>query len=215
MRAIVALTLLLTSAGATARPAIFGPAAHYYGPLKIWHGVGFQDRVEKDGSWRIMAASRRIDGQDFARSMALYRAAELADTGGHPYIQILGGRIESGIGIANYGTQTVVVHIRASDSAAPPTACRQAVPRPGNCFTISVAQVRATAGAALGLAAPIAPSFAAEVDMPLVPPPSPLLARLPMPTPTTVSAPVDTVHPVGAERVIHGHDPVQGWSISD
>ncbi len=126
--------------------AIAGPAsaggddAPYYGPMKRWHGIGFQtgyrDRIEKDGSWRIDAA---IHGRTDAIDMALYRAAERAHELGYRYLFLLGGN-----GSKTPGQDVATVYARPSHEAVPPIGCRSK--KLTTCYTADVLEIMRVLG---------------------------------------------------------------------
>ncbi|UVO52065.1 hypothetical protein M0208_16670 [Sphingomonas sp. SUN019] len=121
---------------AIAQPAWAGDSdAPYYGPMKRWHGIGYkfgyQDRTEKDGSWRIDAA---IHGRGDAINMALYRAAERARAEGYRYIFFLGGE-----GSKSPGMDAATVYARPSHEGVPPLGCRSK--KITSCYTADVAEV--------------------------------------------------------------------------
>lgn len=108
-----------------------------YRPLDGWGFVGYKDRVEKDGSWRIVANSARMHGTGFALNMAIYRAAELARDAGYPYVEILGGdaSMENGLN-SNRGNERVKLFARPSNSADRPRICKSK--NPAGCYTAKV-----------------------------------------------------------------------------
>ena len=112
MRALWCLALLAVAAPVAARDPLIGPKAHYYGPLKTWHGVGYKHEVQKDGTWRVLANSRINDGIGFAFNVAMYRTAELAREQGFRYVQLI-----SGYGTkTNFGQESATVIARPSAS---------------------------------------------------------------------------------------------------
>ena len=121
---------------AVAQPALArsddGP---YYGPAKRWHGIGYkigyEDRVEKDGSWRTDTAVR---GRGDAIDMALYRAAERARDEGYRYIFLLGGR-----GTQSFGMSTATLYARPSQASVAPVGCRSR--KAATCYTADLAEV--------------------------------------------------------------------------
>ncbi len=119
----------------TAQPASARDDAPYYGPMKKWHGigykVGYEDRIEKDGSWRIETS---VHGRGEAIHMALYRAAERARDAGYPYIFMLGGR-----GYTSPGIDSATLYVRPSSEAVAPIGCRSK--RKTTCYTADVAEV--------------------------------------------------------------------------
>ncbi len=132
MKRVWPCLLLLTAA----QPSWAGDAAPpYYGPMKRWHGighrVGYEDRTEKDGAWRIDAA---IHGRGDAIDMALYRAAERARDAGYRYVFLLGGR-----GSRSPGLDAATVYARPSHDPVPPTDCRSK--KITSCYTADVAKV--------------------------------------------------------------------------
>ncbi len=130
-RFLSCLMLLATAQPAWAR----GDDVPYYGPMKRWHGIGFQtgyrDRTEKDGSWRIDAA---IHGQTDAIDMALYRAAERAHELGYRYLFLLGGN-----GSKTPGQDVATVYARPSHEAVPPIGCRSK--KLTTCYTADVLEI--------------------------------------------------------------------------
>ncbi|MEG3170243.1 hypothetical protein U1737_18815 [Sphingomonas sp. LB3N6] len=121
---------------AIAQPALAGgDDAPYYGPMKRWHGIGFQtgyrDRTEKDGSWRVDAA---IHGRTDAIDMALYRAAQRAHELGYRYLFLLGGN-----GSKTPGQDMATVYARPSHEAVPPTGCRSK--KLTTCYTADVLEI--------------------------------------------------------------------------
>ncbi|WP_380783851.1 hypothetical protein [Sphingomonas sp. R86520] len=130
---------------ATAQPAWAGDSdAPYYGPMKRWHGIGvktgYEDRTEKDGSWRIDAA---IHGRGDAIDLALYRAAERAHELGYRYVFLLGGR-----GAKSPGLDRATVFARPSHEAVPPTGCRSKAV--ATCYTADVMEIMRILGGADG-----------------------------------------------------------------
>lgn len=119
--------------------------APYYGPMKHWRGIGFEqghkETLETDGSWRVTGATTR--GGD-AVDIAMYRAAELARAQGFAYVQLLGGS-----GSRGPGHQSTTLYALPSHSSAPPTACRSK--RPGTCYTADVGDLLRILGGADGL----------------------------------------------------------------
>ncbi|SEM47721.1 hypothetical protein SAMN05192583_0342 [Sphingomonas gellani] len=102
---------------ALAQPA-FAQTAPFYGPAKRWHGVGYkfgyEDRFDKDGSWRVDAAVRTGD----AAAVAIHRMAERAREQGYAYVYLLGGRT-----IRARGINQAFVYAVPSHAATPPVAC--------------------------------------------------------------------------------------------
>lgn len=129
----------------TAQPALARDDAPYYGPMKRWHGIGYkfgyEDRVEKDGSWRIDTALR---GRGEAVDMALYRAAERARDAGYRYVFLLGGR-----GYTSPGISAATIYARPSAEAVAPTGCRSK--RATTCYTADVAEILRILGGPDGL----------------------------------------------------------------
>ena len=120
---------------AIAQPAwARGDDAPYYGPMKrrgIGFEIGYKDRVEKDGSWRIDAA---IHARGDAIDMALYRAAERAHDLGYRYLFLLGGS-ES----RSPGLNMATVYARPSHDAGPPIGCRSR--KMTSCYTADVLEI--------------------------------------------------------------------------
>lgn len=108
-----------------------------YRPLDGWGFVGYKDRKEKDGTWRIVANSARMHGTGFALNMATYRAAELARDAGYPYVEILGDDtlVERGLN-ANLGNERVVLFARPSKRSNRPVTCRSRMA--AGCYTANV-----------------------------------------------------------------------------
>lgn len=101
----------------------------YYGPMM--RGVGYQDRIEKDGSWRIEAVAR---GRRDAIDIALYRAAERARDAGYRYVFLLGASSRQGA-----GGESATLYARPSQDAVPPVGCRSK--KLSTCYTADVAEV--------------------------------------------------------------------------
>ena len=115
-------------------PAWAGGKPPYYGPIKkggIGFKVGYEDRVEKDGSWRIGATTR---GGGDAIDMALYRAAELARDAGYRYIFLLGGRWSK-----TPGLDVAVLFARPSHEAVAPIGCKSK--KVTTCYTADAGEV--------------------------------------------------------------------------
>ncbi len=141
MRALWCLALLAVAAPVAARDPLIGPKAHYYGPLKNWHGVGYKHQIQKDGSWRVLAESRINDGSGFAFNVAMYRTAELAREQGFRYVQLI-----SGYGTRTFfGQESATVIARPSASPAQPTGCK-----PKRCYTADVATLLTMLGGPAG-----------------------------------------------------------------
>jgi hypothetical protein len=229
MRSLLCLLLLVV-----AQPAFAGDSdGPYYGPMKRWHGVGFkfdfEDGFDKDGSWRVDAATRTGDAVD----MAMYRTAERAREQGYPYVQLLGGRASRAPGI-----QSATVHARPSRSPAPPQDCPSK--KSGTCYTADVSVLLRTLGgpygttpgvavvdhldeygrqvvvAGYGIGAASSVSATSMVYPTNVPaaakPPRPVaLNRTPMPP----EAPSAYDRALKAAQGVHGREPTQGWTVSD
>ena len=103
--------------------------------MKRWHGVGYkfgyEDRIEKDGSWRVDAA---VHGHGDAIDMALYRVAERARSEGYRYVFLLGGN-----GSRSPGIDAATVYARPSHEGVPPLGCRSK--KITSCYTADVAEV--------------------------------------------------------------------------
>lgn len=113
-------------------------------PKRSYHrldmfAIGYKDKVQSDGTWRILANSRPNDGPNFAIDMALYRAAELTIAAGKPYFQILNqsGTVEEGL--FGRGKETMKLIVRASDSSLTPSDCRSK--QSSDCFTLQASQI--------------------------------------------------------------------------
>lgn len=102
-------------------------------------GIGYKDNIRKDGSWAIYAS---YPGREpyTALNVAMYRAAELSQNAGKPYVQILGGG-----GSASYGAAKSWVYARASDSPSAPDNCEMK-----RCYTADVAKLLEALGGADG-----------------------------------------------------------------
>lgn len=121
---------------AIAQPAWAGrDEAPYYGPMKRWHGIGYkfgyEDRIEKDGSWRIDAA---VHGRGDAIDVALYRVAERARDEGYRYVFLLGGNWSK-----SPGMDAATLYARPSREAVAPVGCRSR--KATTCYTADVAEV--------------------------------------------------------------------------
>jgi hypothetical protein len=118
---------------ATAHPAWAGDREPpYYGVMKRAGigKIGYRDRVEKDGTWRIDVAMRGRDAID----MALYRAAERARDAGYRYVFLLGADAWRSPGI-----ETATVYARPSHEPVAPVGCRSR--KVTRCYTADVAEV--------------------------------------------------------------------------
>ena len=140
------LTLILLLAVPAAAPARLIPEKRTYRPLDLFDN-GYKDSIQKDGTWRIVANSRPMDGPGFAWDMALYRAAELARQSGHPYFQIFDSHGAIGTGLYVRGREMVRIVVRGSDSAAAPADCR--VKDKQSCITHETAEILARIGPTL------------------------------------------------------------------
>jgi hypothetical protein len=129
-RILACLTLL-----ALGQPAWAGDAP-YYGPAKKWHGIGYkfgyEDRTEKDGTWRTYVAIH--GGGADAIDMALYRTAERAREQGYRYVFFLGGS-----GSKSPGIDAATVYAMPSREAVPPVGCRSK--KVTTCYTADVGEV--------------------------------------------------------------------------
>jgi hypothetical protein len=141
MKRLLLSMLILAAPGA----ALARDNAFYYGPMQRWHGFGYkfgyEDRVERDGSWRIDTA---IHGQGEAVDMAMYRAAERAREAGFRYIFFLGGK-----GWRSPGINAATIYARPSHDAVPPTSCRSK--KLSTCYTADVAEVLRVLGGPDGM----------------------------------------------------------------
>jgi hypothetical protein len=140
------LAALFLIAAPTAATGGLVPAPRTYRPLDLF-GNGYKDKLQKDGTWRIVANSRPFDGPGFAKDMALYRAAELTTAAGHSHFQILEASGTIGTGMYVRGRETIKLIVRPTDSAAPPTECRAKQPRA--CVTLEAAETIARIGPTL------------------------------------------------------------------
>jgi hypothetical protein len=122
------------------------PPPRTYRPLDMF-GNGYKDKLQEDGTWRIVANSRPYDGPGFASDMALYRAAQLTTASHHSHFQILDATGTLGTGMYVRGRETIKVIVRPADSAAPPTDCRAKQPR--TCLTMEAAETIARIGPTL------------------------------------------------------------------
>lgn len=115
--------------------AVLTPSLAYAVDYHPWSGglisEGYKERVEKDGSWRIVAEYSGADAID-ALDVALYRAADLARAEGKKYVQVLGGSASS-----RMHTATAIIFAKASDSPEAPSECH----RSKRCYTADVATV--------------------------------------------------------------------------
>jgi len=111
-------------------PALARDSAPPYEPLSGAFSEGYKEKLQSDGSYRIVTRYNARDPID-ALDVALYRAADLAQKVGMPYVQILSGSARS-----DYGVSTGYVSARPADSAAAPTTCRDK-----HCYTADVAKV--------------------------------------------------------------------------
>ncbi|WP_404368968.1 hypothetical protein AB5I39_15800 [Sphingomonas sp. MMS24-J45] len=184
--------------------SIVGPDAHYYGPLNQWYGVGYKDSVEKDGAWRIVSNSRRIDGERHALNVALYRAAELARDAGFSYVQILGGYSmrTRGVGVLA-GNESAKIFARGANGSDALVGCRST--RPGECYAVPVDQLLAVLGPAVGRSGGRAPIVA---PLPPKAPPQRFVPGQPTPAQILNSR-------LKAAQSAHGRNPAQGWTVSD
>jgi hypothetical protein len=123
---VVAAAAILMSSSANAGNSSYGPKSGVF-------GTGYKDKVEDDGSLRIVT-EYHSPNPDFALNVALYRAAEIARSVGKPFVQILGGHASARNGVA-----LGYVFARPTDSAAAPLACRRAK----TCYTANVGEVLA------------------------------------------------------------------------
>lgn len=236
------LTLLVI-----AQPAWAGDGdAPYYGPMKRWHGIGFkfgyEDRTEKDGSWRIDTA---IHGRGEAIDMALYRAAERARDEGYRYLFILGGS-----GSTSPGIDAATVYARPSHEAVSPIGCRSK--RVSSCYTADVAEVLRSLGGlggtqpgmpvmdhrdesgrevflsgyGVGGIATLVPGGVARSHVMTIaenrseakPVANTPIVRMPVPAPrgaVTLAGDDRFEQALKINQPVRGRDPKQGWTISD
>ena len=83
MRVTLVLAIL---ALATSPAAHAGGREYHYAPMNAV-GEGYHDELERDGFWEIEAGIIGNRGV-LAIDVAIYRAAEMAKTGGHRYVEI-------------------------------------------------------------------------------------------------------------------------------
>ena len=133
------ICLLAASAATSASAASWNVNGPAYRPLDAWSFVGYKDKVQKDGTWKISANSATMHGEGFSLKIATYRAAELSKTAGHPFVQIIGQYALVQTGNINRGNETATIIARSADTSAPPSDCR--TPAPERCFTASVDKV--------------------------------------------------------------------------
>lgn len=219
---------------AIAAPAYADPSPPYYGPMKAGPGFvlkfkyGFKDGVEKDGTWRVDAATRRGEAID----IAMYRVAERAREQGYAFVEFQGG-----LGSRSPGIDSATVYARPSHSPTAPATCRSR--RRNACYTADVAEVlrilggpggtqpgvpvtdhldeygRAVSFSGYGVGAasaaarrvppiaPVATAVAAPVAVSVVAVPPPVWARI---AAARAPQPAPSVRRAAASR---------GWSISD
>ncbi|WP_082006302.1 hypothetical protein [Sphingomonas sp. ERG5] len=217
--------LLLLTALPSAYAAASEPA--YYGPMKAWHGIGYQfgykEDPQKDGSWRVVASTQRGEAID----MAMYRAAELAREQGFAYVELLGGSMSR-----SPGFNSATLYARPSHTPSPPAACR--TKRPSTCYTAVAADIlrrlggtggahpgvpvvdhldqygRAVSysGYGIGAAPPIPPR-------PLPPVPSVVRNRAPVSGTVKPDAAAEYERALKAAQPVRGREPKQGWTVSD
>lgn len=87
-------------------------------------GNGYKDSVQKDGTWRIVANARPVDGPEFGVDMAFHRAAEMTAAAGHSHFQILDMQTTTMRVYGGDAKYTVKLIVRPSDSAETPFDCR-------------------------------------------------------------------------------------------
>ncbi len=139
MRAI-AICLLIACGMTSASAASWNVNGPAYRPLDAWSFVGYKDKDQKDGTWKITAKSQAMHGEGFSLKIATYRAAELSKAAAHQYVQIIGqyALVQTGANILR-GNETATIIARPADTAAPPPDCK--TPAPERCFTASVDKV--------------------------------------------------------------------------
>lgn len=237
MRVTWVLPLLLL---ATPADAGLVRRAHYYGPLDVLSGVGFKDRTDEKGNWKIIANSRRIDGSGFALNVAMYRAAEMAKQQGYRYVRFLGGWA-SETRLTGFESATVFAR-PAHDPADPVEGCLSKKGR--DCYTADVAHLMLLLGgeggtqpgvaiptgvddrgrqvtttgfglahaSAVRPAAPV-PMAVSRASLPLAAAPMPVrVVRAPLPTTATRAARQSA--PSVAAQDVRGNSE-RGWTISD
>jgi hypothetical protein len=119
-KAVILAVLLSLPAGASAGLL---PKPRTYRAFDMFDN-GYKHSVQKDGTWRIIANARPLDGRGFAQEMALYRAAELTRESGHTHFQILDATGSVGTGLYVRGRETTRLIVRPSNDASPPLDCR-------------------------------------------------------------------------------------------
>jgi len=107
----------------TAAAAGLWPPARTYKKMDMF-GNGYKDSVQKDGTWRIVANARPVDGPEFGRDMAFYRAAEMTTAAGQSHFQILDMQASTMKVYGGDAKYTVKLIVRPSDSAEAPSDCR-------------------------------------------------------------------------------------------
>lgn len=227
MKRLSALVLAIIAAP----PAIAANSdAPYYGPALRWHGIGFktgyEDHIEKDGSWRIEVSARSGEPVD----MALYRAAERARDLGYRYVALLGG-----VEHRTPGMRWVTLYARPSATPDAPTGCRSH--RKGACYTAEVGEVLRVLGGPDGAQPGVAVAdhfdrfgrpvmisgygigavgsmAAMPVSAPL--PPVPVVATRPSAATPSQADEADARFDAAlrAQRPVR-RDPRQGWTVSD
>ena len=97
-------------------------------------GEGYHDELERDGFWEIEAGIIGNRGV-LAIDVAIYRAAEMAKTGGHRYVEIhdASERRDS------FGRTTARLFARPVAVPVHPAACRSG--KPSRCYTADTEQI--------------------------------------------------------------------------
>ena len=123
-------------------------AATRYGPLGS--DGGYSERIVEPGVWRVSATANSFARPDFARWMALHRAAELVSEAGFPYVQILDVRGIPQVchSIPCITGQALRIWVRGARTPDPPSDCRAEDPRA--CRTLEAQAMMAELAPLLG-----------------------------------------------------------------
>lgn len=120
----------------------------YYGPMKS--GQGYKDQTMSDGFWRIEGATR--GRQMLAIDVAIYRAAEMAQSSGSKYVEIH----DATEGENRNGDQRAILFARPVQSPTNPATCRSGMSN--RCYTADVSvimkRLSGASGNQPGMAAP-------------------------------------------------------------
>jgi hypothetical protein len=124
MRFALALAILAF----TALPAAHAGGREYrYAPMNAL-GEGYHDELERDGFWEIEAGIVGNRGV-LAIDVAIYRAAELAKSGGHRYVEIHDASERRD----RFGKASARLYARPVAAPVHPATCRSG--RPRRCYT--------------------------------------------------------------------------------